>query len=216
MANSNLSETKSVISKTPMAKRFRGYLPIVVDVETAGLNAHTDALLEVAAVIIEMDDNGKVFPCVTHACHVLPFPGANLDPEALTINGIDPYHPFRFALEEHEALQQIFLPIRKSVKKNGCNRAVLVGHNANFDLNFILAAAKRCDFKRNPFHPFTTFDTAALSALAFGETILSKAIAAAGLEFDNRYAHSAIYDAERTADLFCTIVNRWQELGGWI
>ena len=41
---------------------------------------------------------------------------------------------------------------------------------------------------------------------------LAKAAKAAGIEFDSGQAHSAIYDAERTADLFCNIVNRWRDL----
>lgn len=203
------------IIKMPIAKRFRGYLPVVVDVETAGLNYRTDALLEIAAVIIDMNEQGQIYPAVTHACHVLPFPGANIDPEALEINRIDPYHPFRFAVTETEALKQIFKPIRTALKQTGCHRAVLVGHNATFDLNFIQAAVERTQYKHNPFHPFTTFDTATLCGLAFGETILAKAAEVANIEFNNLYAHSAIYDAERTADLFCKVVNRWQELGGY-
>lgn len=199
-----------------IAKRFRCYLPVVIDIETAGLNAQTDALLEIAAVVIGMNEEGLVYPVVTHHCHVLPFPGAHLNPTSLAINRIDPFHPFRFALTEAEALKNIYNPIRKAIKAAGCQRAVLVGHNANFDLSFLQAAAKRCNYKRDPFHPFTTFDTAALSALAFGETVLARALAAAGIPFDQQYAHSAIYDAEQTAELFCRIVNRWQEMGGWL
>jgi ribonuclease T len=199
-----------------IAKRFRCYLPIVVDIETAGLNSQTDALLEIAAIVIGMNDEGLLYPLATHHCHVLPFLGARLDPNSLAINRIDPYHPFRYALKEADALKAIFNPIRKAIKAAGCQRAVLVGHNANFDLNFLQAATSRCNYKRNPFHPFTTFDTAALSALAFGETVLARAVTAAGIPFDPESAHSALYDAEKTAELFCRIVNRWQEMGGWL
>lgn len=191
--------------------RFRGFLPIVVDVETGGFNSKTDALLEIAAVILRIDERGQWHPGETHACHVEPFPGANLEPAALEFNRIDPDHPLRLALGEREALQKIFKPVREAVKAENCTRAVLVGHNPSFDLGFVNAAVERTNLKRNPFHPFSTFDTATLGGLAFGQTVLSRAVTAAGLEWDERDAHSAIYDAEQTAALFCRIVNLWDE-----
>lgn len=198
--------------KSLMSRRFRGYLPVVVDVETAGFDAQKDALLEIAAVTLRMDENGRLHRHETHACHVIPFEGANLNPEALAFNGIDPYHPFRFAVSEREALQKIFQAVRRAVKDNGCNRAILVGHNAFFDLGFLNAAAARAGLKRNPFHPFSSFDTVTLAGMAYGQTVLARAVQAAGMEWDDTEAHSAIYDAERTAELFCKIINRWADL----
>ena len=195
-----------------IAERFRGFLPVVVDVETGGFDARKDALLEIAAVILRMNGNGRLHRADTHAVHVEPFPGANLDPKALEFNGIDPDHPFRLAVPENEALQKIFTPVRKELKANGCKRAILVGHNAPFDLGFLNAAVGRTGYKRNPFHPFSTLDTVSLSALAYGQTVLARAVRCAGIEWDSDAAHSAIYDTERTAELFCAIVNRWQEL----
>lgn len=195
-----------------LSQRFRGFLPIVVDLETGGLNPETDAVLEIAVVMLNMDEQGRLTRGKTHFCHVLPFAGANIDPTSLEITGIDPYHPFRFAVNEREALEQVFQPIQEAIRQANCERAVLVGHNANFDLSFIQAACKREQIRHNPFHRFTTFDTATLSALALGETVLAKAAVKANIEFDRNQAHSAIYDAEKTADLFCWIVNRWQDL----
>ena len=194
-----------------ISQRFRGYLPVVVDVETGGFDARQDALLEIAATIIRMDDTGHLEPAATHAYHVQPFEGANIDPKALAFNGIDPSHPFRMALPEAEALRSLFSPIRQAVKASGCKRAILVGHNAFFDLGFLNAAVERCTIKRNPFHPFSTFDTVSLAGLAYGETVLAKAAQSAGLGWDSREAHSAIYDTEQTARLFCSIVNLWQD-----
>lgn len=196
---------------TNIKKRFRGFLPIVVDVETGGVNPATDALLEVAAVTLKLDQTGRLIPDETFHYHVMPYEGTNIDPKALEINKIEPFHPFRFALEEKDALEKIFEPINQLVKHTQCSRAVLVGHNAWFDLNFLQAACRRNNVK-SPFHQFTSFDTASLSALVFGETILSKAIRAAGIKFDNKEAHSAIYDTTKTAELFCYIVNRWSDL----
>ncbi|KTS79020.1 ribonuclease T [Pseudomonas oryzihabitans] len=203
-------------SRIPMARRFRGYLPVVVDVETGGFNAATDALLEIAATTVAMDDEGVLYPDHTYFFRVEPFAGANIEPAALEFTGIKLDHPLRMAVSEEHALSEIFKGVRKSLKSSGCKRAILVGHNSSFDLGFLNAAVLRCGLKRNPFHPFSSFDTATLAGLAYGQTVLAKACQAAGIEFDNREAHSARYDTEKTAELFCGIVNRWREMGGWV
>ncbi|WP_213989629.1 ribonuclease T [Sodalis sp. dw_96] len=195
--------------------RFRGFYPVVIDVESAGFNAATDALLEIAAITLNMDEQGWLVPDQSMHFHVEPFPGSLLQPEALAFNGIDPSNPLRGAISEYEALHEIFKMVRKGIKDQGCNRAIIVAHNAGFDHGFLMAAAERANLKRNPFHPFATFDTAALSGLVLGQTVLAKACAAGGIEFDSRQAHSALYDTERTAELFCELVNRWKRLGGW-
>ena len=193
-----------------IADRFRGFLPVAVDVETGGFNANTDALLEIAAVLIEMTPMGELRPGANFRYHVKPFHGSRIDPASLAVNGIDPNHPLRPAMPEKEAFTQLFREIRKAVRDAGCTRAVLVGHNASFDLGFLNAAVARTDIKRNPFHPFSSFDTATLGGVALGQTVLSRAVTAAGLSWDASSAHSAIYDAERTASLFCTICNRFR------
>ena len=204
--------SESVAPPSRLAQRFRGFLPVVIDVECGGFDCERDALLEIAAQLVEMDDEGYLSPGELVSTHVVPFPGANLDPRALEITGIDPTHPFRDAKEEREALDLIFGPIRKAVKRHGCQRAILVGHNAAFDMSFLNAAIKRTAHKRSPFHPFSMFDTVSLAGLAYGQTVLSKAVAAAGLEWNGNEAHSAVYDTERTTQLFCRIVNRWKQL----
>lgn len=195
-----------------IAQRFRGFLPVVVDVETAGFDARRHALLEIAAVIVRMDATGRVTPGQRIACHVLPFIGAEIDQRALAFNKIDPAHPFRDAVAEHDALRQVLNPVRKAVSTQGCTRAILVGHNAHFDLGFLKAAVERTGYKRDPFHAFSVFDTVSLAGLAYGQTVLAKAAQAAGLDWDDAAAHSAIYDADKTAALFCAIVNRWQAM----
>jgi ribonuclease T len=201
--------------KSLLAERFRGFLPVVVDVETGGFESRTDALLEVAAVTLKMDQDGILSRDETFEFHIEPFDGANIEQSALDFTGIDPEDPERESLPEMMAIPEMVAPIRKAIKANGCTRAVMVAHNAHFDLGFINAAMNRCQVKRNPFHPFSCFDTATLSGLAFGQTVLAKACVTAGLEFSNIEAHSAAYDAEKTADLFCLIVNKWKDLGGW-
>lgn len=195
-----------------ISQRFRGFLPVVVDVETGGFNAKTDALLEIAAVMLNIDSNGDLRRGETTAFHVTPFANANLEPAALQVTGIDPHHPLRPAIPERDALQRIFRDVRTEMKTTGCTRAVLVGHNAHFDLGFVNEAIARCDIKRSPFHPFAILDTATLAGVALGQTVLARAVAAAGLTWEEASAHSAIYDAERTADLFCLIVNRFRPI----
>jgi len=199
-----------------MSRRFRGFMPVVIDVETGGFNAKKDALLEVAAVTLKLDDNGILSIDEQISRHLLPFEGANMDPKSMEVNGIDPYHPFRMAVPEKDGLAEIFRHIRSSLKNNGCKRAIMVGHNTAMDLGFINAAAERCKLNRNPFHPFSTFDTVSLAGLAYGQTVLSRAVQAAGIEWDNEHAHSAAYDALKTAELFCIIVNRWRKTNGLI
>ena len=197
---------------TPFGKRFRGFYPVVIDVETGGFNATTDALLEIAAVLLAINETGEIYCQETIATHVKPFEGANLEPASLEVNGIDPFHPLRIALPEKEALQKIFKPIREHIKLNKCTRAILVGHNAFFDLGFINAAVERTKLKNNPFHPFSNFDTVTLGALAYSQTVLSRIVEAADIEWDNSSAHSAVYDAEKTAAVFCDVMNKWQLL----
>lgn len=201
---------------SPLAQRFRGFLPVIVDVETGGFNSQSDALLEIAAVTIRMDHNGVLHRHETFSFHVEPFEGSNIEQSALDFTGIDLDDPERMAEPELMVMTDLLSAVRRAVKENGCTRAVIVGHNAHFDLNFVNAAIERCNIKRSPFHPFSVFDTATLAGLAFGQTVLAKTCQVAGIEFSNSAAHSAAYDAEKTADLFCLIVNRWKKLGGWL
>ena len=193
-----------------MSGRFRGFLPVVVDLETGGFKSETDALREIAAVLLQLDQDGSLSRGETFRYHVAPFPGANLEAASLEVNGIDPNHPLRPAIPERDALQRVFREVRRGIKEAGCSRAILVGHNAQFDLGFLNKAVERCSLKRNPFHPFSIFDTASLSGGARGQTGLARAVTAAGLPWDPSAAHSAAYDAEITADLFCEIVNRFR------
>lgn len=197
----------------PMKHRFRGYLPVVVDVETGGFDWNRHALLEIAVVPIDLDAEGRYVCGDSANAHLEPAPGTDIDPKSLEVTGIRLDHPFRLAKPERAALDHVFATVRAAVNKHQCQRAILVGHNAHFDLNFLNAAVARCGHKRNPFHPFSVFDTVTLAGVAFGQTVLARALDAAGLPWDSEQAHSALYDAEQTAQLFCTIANRWGSLG---
>jgi ribonuclease T len=196
----------------PLDKRFRGYLPVVIDIETAGFNPKKNALLEIAAVIVELNSDCELHITEHYTTHVVPFKNSELDEAALKFNGIDPYHPFRMAIDEKDALELIFTPIKAAIKRNNCTKAILVGHNPAFDIAFLNAAIHRTQVKKSPFHPFSTFDTATLGGLAYQQTVLAKIAKTAGMDWDSEKAHSALYDAEKTAELFCKIVNRWKHL----
>lgn len=203
------------LAKSLLAQRFRGFLPVVIDVETGGFNCRTDAILEIAATTLTMNDDGILVMDETLDFQVDPFPGANLEPAALEFTGIDPESPDRNALPEEFVFAELFGKVRQKVKQHGCTRAILVGHNAHFDHGFVMAATDRTGIKRSPFHPFSVFDTATLAGLAYGHTVLARACQIAGISFSNAEAHSAAYDTRKTAELFCQIVNRWHTLGGW-
>ncbi len=191
-------------------ERFRGFLPVVVDLETGGFDANNHALLELAAVILDIDANGNLYRKHTIHSHIHPFIGAKIDPEALKVNGIQPNHPLRIAKNEDKALEELFSSLRKSLKETGCSRAIMVAHNAAFDLGFLQAAVERCKIKNSPFHSFSTFDTVTLGGVMTGQTVLARIAEACGLEYDTQKAHGAKYDAELTADIFCQLTNRWK------
>ena len=186
--------------------RIRGYLPVVIDVETSGFNEKTDALLEICAIILGVNEEGFFFPKITLHYHVEPFKGANIEASAIKFNGIDIDNPFRLAVPEKKALSEIFDHINEELANEECSRSILVGHNAFFDLGFVKAATLRAKLK-SPFHQFSTIDTVSLSALYCGETVLAKAISKMEIEWDNNEAHSALYDTQKTSELFCQIFN---------
>ena len=208
-----MTETAPAPAFPKMSERFRGYLPVVVDVETGGFDWNRHALLEIAVQPVDLDEDGRLVPGDIASAHLVPAPGTEIDPKSLQITGIDLDHPFRLAKPEKDALDHVFAAVRNAVRKHDCQRAILVGHNAHFDLNFLNAAVARTQHKRNPFHPFSVFDTVTLAGVAYGQTVLARAVMAAGLAWNGEEAHSAVYDTERTAELFCKIVNGWPRLG---
>lgn len=212
MSSSNFINPYIAGRTNDISKRFRGYLPIVIDVETGGFDCNKHALLEVAAVSLRMDENGLLSLGEERSTHVTAFEGSEIDPKSLEVNGINPDHPLRIARKECDALGFIFKMIRSELKAANCKRAILVGHNAFFDLSFVNAAVERSGIKRNPLHPFSVFDTVSLAGLVYGQTVLAEAVQAAGISWDNESAHSALYDTKKTAELFCAIVNKWETL----
>lgn len=189
-----------------MKTRFRGYLPVVVDLETGGFDSDIHALLEIAAVTLDLDDRGLVVHR-QHRWAVIPHPDTAVEEASLKVTGIDIDDPARDAVSELDALRGLFRIVRAEIKRHGCQRAIVTAHNAHFDHGFIHAAAKRSGVKRSPFHPFSVIDTVALAAVHYGHTVLSEACGRAGIPYDAERAHAAAYDAAITAELFCAVVN---------
>lgn len=198
-----------------LRNRFRSFYPVVIDIETSGLNHKTNALLEIGVITLKMNKNGWLKLEKTIHFHIKPFSGSLIQKNSLIFNKIDPFNPLRQAVSEKEALQFIFDIVYKGIKINQCSKGIMVAHNASFDHNFLMTASKRCNITNNPFHSFVTFDTATLSGLVIGQTVLARACKALGISFDNNQAHSALYDTLKTAQLFCKLVNHWKKLGGW-
>ena len=165
-----------------------------------------------AIVEVGFEEDRRLVPQNRWRQAVSPYPGSSVDPAALKVTGIDPDDPNREAIDEAEAFRAMFRRIRRAVRQAGCQRAILVAHNAAFDQQFMQQAFSRNELKRSPFHPFSFIDTASLAAVSFGHTVLSEACSRAGIEFDTDRAHNALYDAEKAAELFCEIVNRWQPM----
>ena len=189
-----------------MRTRFRGYLPVVVDLETGGFDDAVHSLLEIAAVTLDFQDQRLVVQD-RHRWAVAPHPDTISEEASLKVTGIDVNDPARGAVPEAEALRGLFRVVRAEVRRLGCQRAIVTAHNAHFDHGFIHAAATRSGVKRSPFHPFSVVDTVALAAVHYGHTVLSEVCARAGIDYDADRAHSAPYDADVTAELFCGVVN---------
>ena len=143
-------------------------------------------------------NNGRYIPGEVASAHFIPAPGTGDRPQVAGNHRhrARPPLPLRQAGERRRWTTSS-PPVRAAVRKHNCQRAILVGHNAHFDLNFLNAAVARVQHKRNPFHPFSVFDTVTLAGVAYGQTVLARAVQAAGFEWNGEEAHSAVYDAER-------------------
>lgn len=189
-----------------MNARFRGYLPVVLDLETGGFDREIHAVLEIAALTLDWEEDRLVIRS-RHRWAVAPHPATTVEAASLRVTGIDLDDPHRMALSEDTAIRQLFKMVRVELKRQRCQRAIVTAHNAHFDHGFLHAAAQRNGVKRSPFHPFSVMDTVGLAGVAYGHTVLSEACRRAGVGYDTERAHSAVYDAEVTAKLFCAVVN---------
>jgi ribonuclease T len=187
------------------AKELNGMLPVVVDLETTGVDYNQHAILEIACIFVHCDKKLSPHESVFHE-HVKAFSGAKTDPKAMSLHGIPLHHPFRFAKSEKEVLEALNEELGQQLQEQKCHRAILVGHNAHFDLSFLNASYNRTGVK-SLFHRFCVLDTVTLSAALLGETVLAKALYKTRIGFNPGLAHGALYDAKQTAKLFCHLMN---------
>lgn len=191
-----------------MDRLFGQYYPIVIDCETSGVDPQQHAMLELAYTCLEIVE-GKLVPGESETFHIYPFEGAAFDDGSMKIHQIDPYYPLRYAITEKEALEALNKVVIPRLLEHKQRRAILVGHNAWFDLAFLNAAYERQKVK-SVFHRFTSLDTATLSAFLLRETVLARALYRARVGYDPKQAHSALYDSQKTAELVCALWNKQQ------
>ena len=191
-------------------ERFRKYLPVVVDLETGGFDPKTNAILEIAAtLIIKNEDTQLLDVGKTYRYHIEPYEGLVVEQESLDFTKINLNHPLRNAITEKDALEELFKIINTERTANGCSRAILIGHNAHFDHSFLTEAVSRNNIKKSPFHPFSVLDTVTLGALHTKQTVLARICDVLNIDYDSKEAHSAAYDSDITAKVFCKIVNQF-------
>jgi ribonuclease T len=192
--------------------RFRGFLPVVVDLETGGLDATQSAILELAYSIPERAPDGRWRAGPVRDFQIAPFSGAVISDASLKLTGINLDDPRRAPQSEAKVFATLQADIAHALTVTGCKRAILVGHNTHFDLHFLLAMGRRLGVSESPFHPFCVLDTVTLGVLLYGHTVLARCVPAAGLEFVNRDAHSAAYDCLKTSELFVAVLNQYGAL----
>ena len=196
------------MSHSEINQRFRRFLPVVIDIETGGLDYRTAPILEIALYFLKMENAELQLDDYIHF-HIKPFTGSQAEEKSIEFIGYES-EKIPHMEEEHTAFSSICESVKKRIIKENCVRAILVGHNAHFDLSFFNAAIKRCQLK-SPFHTFSTLDTVSTSALLFGHTVLCQACKLADIEWDNQQAHNALYDCKKTATLFCQSINQIQQ-----
>ena len=174
--------------------------------ETGGFNPNNNAILEIAITLIE-EENGRLIPGVTERYHIEPYKDLIVEKESLEFTKIKLDHPLRQAVSEEDALKSLFKTINKNKTKYQCSRAILVGHNAHFDLSFLNASIERNKIKKSPFHPFSVIDTVSLGVAVTQQTVLARVCKELKIEYSNDDAHSAAYDSDVTAKVFCKILN---------
>ncbi len=200
----------SMASPDLASRRFRGFLPVVIDVETGGfhLAAPTRCWRSPPSSSRWTTPAGcAAARRMRFTCK--PFEGARLDPVSLEVNGIDPWHPLRPAIDEADALQRLFREIRTAIRAH----ALPARHSrrATTRPSIWASSTRRSSAPASSAIRFirsraSTPRRSAASAL--GQTVLRARRAAGGHRMGSAAARTrAAYDAERTADLFCHICN---------
>ena len=90
-----------------LSERFRGYLPVVLDLETGGFDHQVNPILELACCFVQMQDD-RLSIKGQESWNVQPVDGMVVEPASLKVTGIDLDDPHRDAMDEASVLKDFF------------------------------------------------------------------------------------------------------------
>ena len=168
---------------------------IIFDLETTGLSAATERIIEIGAVKVE---NGEIL----ESFDLFVDPEKAITPEITRLTSIT-NEMVAGAPKEAEALEQFFRFC------DGCD--ILVAHNADFDMGFLRAAIRRCGREEDP----VQIDTLVMARAMYPELKKHKLdTIAERLGVTQKHHHRADDDARVLAEIFLKMVQRLVEDAG--
>lgn len=168
---------------------------IIFDLETTGLSAATERIIEIGAVKVE---NGEI----SESFDLFVDPEKAITPEITRLTSIT-NEMVAGAPKEAEALEQFFRFC------DGCD--ILVAHNADFDMGFLRAAIRRCGREEDP----VQIDTLVMARAMYPELKKHKLdTIAERLGVTQKHHHRADDDARVLAEIFLKMVQRLVEDAG--
>ena len=168
---------------------------IIFDLETTGLSAATERIIEIGAVKVE---NGEIL----ESFDLFVDPEKAITPEITRLTSIT-NEMVAGAPKEAEALEQFFRFC------DGCD--ILVAHNADFDMGFLRAAIRRCGREEDP----VQIDTLVMARAMYPELKKHKLdTIAERLGVTQKHHHRADDDARVLAEIFLKMVQKLVEDAG--
>lgn len=168
---------------------------IIFDLETTGLSAATERIIEIGAVKVE---NGEI----SESFDLFVDPEKAITPEITRLTSIT-NEMVAGAPKEAEALEQFFRFC------DGCD--ILVAHNADFDMGFLRAAIRRCGREEDP----VQIDTLVMARAMYPELKKHKLdTIAERLGVTQKHHHRADDDARVLAEIFLKMVQKLVEDAG--
>lgn len=168
---------------------------IIFDLETTGLSAATERIIEIGAVKVE---NGEIL----ESFDLFVDPEKTITPEITRLTSIT-NEMVAGAPKETEALEQFFRFC------DGCD--ILVAHNADFDMGFLRAAIRRCGREEDP----VQIDTLVMARAMYPELKKHKLdTIAERLGVTQKHHHRADDDARVLAEIFLKMVQKLVEDAG--
>lgn len=165
---------------------------VCVDTETTGLDPTRHAIIEIAASIVVQGEVAAEWSTL-----VFPRVGCDVDPDAMTVNGID-LNNFTIGLSADYAISE-FLRVCQQFE----GRFIWLGHNAWFDLRFVYHAALFGGFNLSRLHGMIDTKALALPLVESGiipDTHFGTLRTWAGLP--GKTAHRALADVRDTLTIY--------------